>query len=63
MATGAGLYSLAVLGAVLVLVVLSLLDRFEAYARRRMGLPANDDHTHPRGASPRGSEGHMEDLE
>ncbi len=63
MTAGAGLYSLAVLGAVLVLVVLSLLDRFEAYARRRMGLPANDDHTHPRGVSPRGSEGHMEDLE
>jgi len=37
-ATGTGLYVLAVLGTVLILVVLSLLDRVESYARRRFAL-------------------------
>jgi len=37
-ATGTGLYVLAVLGTILILVVLSLLDRVEAYARRRLSL-------------------------
>jgi uncharacterized membrane protein YhiD involved in acid resistance len=37
-ATGTGLYVLAVLGTILILVVLSLLDRVESYARRRFAL-------------------------
>jgi uncharacterized membrane protein YhiD involved in acid resistance len=37
-AAGTGLYVLAVLGTVLILVVLSLLDRVEDYARRRLSL-------------------------
>ena len=37
-ATGTGLYVLAVLGTVLILVVLSLLDRVESFARRRYNL-------------------------
>ncbi len=61
MAAGAGLYGLAVLGAALVLVVLWLLDRVEAYARRRMGIEPHDGH--PPGAPHAGSEGHMEDLQ
>jgi putative Mg2+ transporter-C (MgtC) family protein len=61
MAAGAGLYALAVLGAALVLVVLWLLDRVEAYARRRMGVEPHD--AHPPGAPHAGSEGHMEDLQ
>jgi putative Mg2+ transporter-C (MgtC) family protein len=62
MAAGAGLYVLAVLGTALVLVVLSLLDRVEAIVRHRMGI--TPDTLDPHGpATPRGSEGHMEDLE
>ena len=38
MAAGAGLLAMAVIGTVLILVVLSLLDRVEAFARRRMGI-------------------------
>ena len=38
MAAGAGLYGVAVIGTVLMLVILSLFDRAENYARRRMGL-------------------------
>jgi len=38
-AAGAGLYVVAAAGTVLILVVLSLLDRVEELARRRMGLP------------------------
>ena len=38
MAVGAGLYALAVLGTVLILVVLAVLDRVEAIARRRLEL-------------------------
>jgi uncharacterized membrane protein YhiD involved in acid resistance len=43
-AKGTGLYVLAVLGTALILVVLSVLDRVEAYARRHfaMGLDADD---------------------
>ena len=37
-ATGTGLYVLAVLGTALILVVLSLLDRVESFARRRYNL-------------------------
>jgi putative Mg2+ transporter-C (MgtC) family protein len=39
MAAGAGLYTVAVMGTVLILVVLSLLDRVESFARRRLQLP------------------------
>jgi putative Mg2+ transporter-C (MgtC) family protein len=39
MAAGAGMVALAIVGALLILVVLSVLDRFEEVARRRMGLP------------------------
>jgi uncharacterized membrane protein YhiD involved in acid resistance len=42
-AAGTGLYVLAVLGTVLILVVLALLDRVEAYARRRLAL-GPDEH-------------------
>jgi len=38
MAAGAGLLVMAVIGTLLILVVLSLLDRVEAFARRRMGI-------------------------
>jgi len=38
MAAGAGLLVMAVIGMLLILVVLSLLDRVEAFARRRMGI-------------------------
>jgi putative Mg2+ transporter-C (MgtC) family protein len=42
MAAGAGLYGVAVVGTVLMLVILSILDRVEAYARRRMKLGSDD---------------------
>ena len=38
-ATGTGLYVLAVVGTILILIILSLLDRVEKAARRRYGLP------------------------
>ena len=40
MAAGAGMLVIAVVGTVLILVVLSLLDRVEEIARRRMGIAA-----------------------
>jgi putative Mg2+ transporter-C (MgtC) family protein len=47
MAAGAGLYVVAVGGAILVFVTLDLLDRLESYARRRWNLapetPSNHD--------------------
>jgi putative Mg2+ transporter-C (MgtC) family protein len=43
MAAGAGLYVIAVGGTVLVVVTLDLLDRLEAYARRRWNLAATPD--------------------
>jgi putative Mg2+ transporter-C (MgtC) family protein len=43
MAAGAGLYVIAVGGAVLVIVALDLFDRLEAYARRRWNLAAKPD--------------------
>jgi putative Mg2+ transporter-C (MgtC) family protein len=43
MAAGAGLYVIAVGGAVLVVVTLDLFDRLEGYARRRWNLPAKSD--------------------
>jgi putative Mg2+ transporter-C (MgtC) family protein len=42
MAAGAGLYGVAVVGTVLMLVILSILDRVEGYARRRMKLGSDD---------------------
>jgi putative Mg2+ transporter-C (MgtC) family protein len=42
MAAGAGLYGVAVVGTVLMLIILSILDRVEAYARRRMKLESDD---------------------
>ena len=42
MAAGAGLYGVAVIGTVLMLVILSLFDLAERYARRRMGLGPDD---------------------
>jgi len=53
MAAGAGMVTIAVVGTVLILVVLFLLDRVEAFARRRMGLPAE---------APTPDEGPTEDL-
>ena len=41
MAAGAGLYVVAIGGAILVIVTLDLLDRLESYARRRWNLPSN----------------------
>ena len=38
-AAGAGLYVVAVVGTVLILVILSILDRVESVARRRLRLP------------------------
>jgi putative Mg2+ transporter-C (MgtC) family protein len=43
MAAGAALYWVAVIGTVLMLVILSLFDWAESYARRRMGLPSDDN--------------------
>jgi putative Mg2+ transporter-C (MgtC) family protein len=43
MAAGAALYGVAVVGTVLMLVILSLFDWAESYARRRIGLPAEDN--------------------
>jgi putative Mg2+ transporter-C (MgtC) family protein len=42
MAAGAGLYGVAVTGTVLMLIILSILDRVEAFARRRIGLAPDD---------------------
>jgi putative Mg2+ transporter-C (MgtC) family protein len=41
MAAGAGLYVVAIGGAILVIVTLDLLDRLESYARRRWNLPSD----------------------
>ena len=42
MAAGAGLYGVALVGTLLMLIILSILDRVEAYARQRMGLARDD---------------------
>ena len=55
MAAGAGLLVMAVIGTLLILVVLSLLDRVEAFARRRMGISLEP----PRGDR---DDGTLEDL-
>lgn len=41
-AAGAGLFSVAVIGTVLILVVLSILDRIEALTHRRLRIPPRD---------------------
>jgi len=38
MAAGAGMLAIATVGTFLILVVLSVLDRLEEFARRRMGI-------------------------
>ncbi len=48
-AAGAGLYVVAVVGTALILVVLSILDRIEAVARRRLHLGPDGFHTHDSG--------------
>lgn len=54
MAAGAGLWGLAITATVLMLIVLSILDRVESYARRRLDLPP-DNYALP-------DEGRSEDL-
>jgi putative Mg2+ transporter-C (MgtC) family protein len=68
-ATGTGLYVLAGLGTVLILVVLSVLDRVEAFARRRFALGPDgydiaERTAHPEPLPPDAdtSEGHTEDM-
>jgi putative Mg2+ transporter-C (MgtC) family protein len=58
MAAGAGLLAIAMVGTLLILVVLSLLDRVEEFARRRMGIPAES----PESIDERPVDGRMEDL-
>jgi putative Mg2+ transporter-C (MgtC) family protein len=65
MATGAGLYVLAIVGTVLILVVLAVLDRVEALARRRLDIgPDGFDITEhrPPAGRPADSEGETEDM-
>ncbi|HEX6139876.1 MAG TPA: MgtC/SapB family protein [Candidatus Limnocylindria bacterium] len=56
-AAGAGLLVMAIIGTLLILVVLAVLDRIEAFATRRLGLPPDrgatrpDDHVEPDGRS------------
>ena len=63
MAAGVGLYALAGLGTVLVLIVLALLDRLEAFARRRLEIGPEGFDVSDKLNRSRGSEGHTEDLE
>jgi putative Mg2+ transporter-C (MgtC) family protein len=60
-AAGAGLYIVAIVGTLLILIVLSILDRIEEIARRRLQLnpPAAHEST-PAGSEP--EEGRSEDL-
>ena len=58
MAAGAGLLAIAMVGTLLILVVLSVLDRVEEFARRRIGIPAES----PESIDERSAEGKMEDL-
>jgi putative Mg2+ transporter-C (MgtC) family protein len=48
MAAGAALYGVAVVGTILLVVVLSILDRVEDYARERIGLGPDDKRMGPR---------------
>jgi putative Mg2+ transporter-C (MgtC) family protein len=56
-AAGAGLLVMAVIGTILILVVLAVLDRVEAYARRRLQL-----HPSPDGTEGDANEGRTEDM-
>jgi putative Mg2+ transporter-C (MgtC) family protein len=47
MAAGAGLYGVAAIGTVLMLIILSLFDLAENYARKRMGLGPDDQRMTP----------------
>jgi putative Mg2+ transporter-C (MgtC) family protein len=58
-AAGAGLYVVAVIGTLLILVILSILDRIEDIARRRLRLPP-DTYPLPTGDEP--DDGRSEDL-
>jgi putative Mg2+ transporter-C (MgtC) family protein len=58
-AAGAGLYVVAIVGTLLILVILSILDRVEAFARRRLRLPP-DGYAIPKEDEP--DEGKSEDL-
>ena len=58
-AAGAGLYVVAVVGTLLILVILSILDRVEAVARRRLQLPP-EGYLLPTDTEP--DEGQSEDL-
>lgn len=57
MAAGAGLLIMAIVGTVLILVVLALLDRVEAFARRQLNLPAE-----PQKPGEEMDEGRTEDM-
>ena len=60
-AAGAGLYIVAIVGTLLILIVLSILDRIEEFARRRLQLNSPDAHeSTPAGSEP--EEGRSEDL-
>jgi putative Mg2+ transporter-C (MgtC) family protein len=58
-AAGAGLYVVAVVGTVLILVILSILDRVEDFARRRLRLPPEDRYPSARDEP---EEGRSEDM-
>ena len=58
-AAGAGLFVVATVGTVLILVILSILDRIEEMARRRLQLPP-DNYDLPREGEP--DDGRSEDL-
>jgi len=58
-AAGAGLYVVAVVGTVLILVILSVLDNIERFARRRLKLPP-DQYEIP--TEPEPDDGRSEDL-
>ncbi len=57
-AAGAGLLIMAIIGTLLILVVLAVLDRVEAYVTRRLQLPPEPKTTLPRGDE----DGRTEDM-
>lgn len=59
-AAGAGLYTVAVVGTLLILVVLSILDRLEAVTHRRLQIPSREVPGDHEGRDP--DEGKSEDL-
>ena len=58
MAAGAGMLAIATIGTFLILVVLSVLDRIEEYARRRMGIGPDE----PEPTDELSADGRTEDL-